>query len=192
MLEAELSLGAMPRSNTHLIVAVPRPQSVKKLIQVGCAMGLSSLTFIRAANIVKSYLQSKSLTPANIQGEVIKGLEQANDSVPPEIRLLDRSPRSIGEAFPAEFANATLILADTHEPAACDVSGVCLVHPANAVYLAIGPETGWTPAEVGDFKRLGFQVVTLGLRMLRVEVAATVLISQVTLLRQLPATCQPV
>lgn len=44
-----------------------------------------------------------------------------------------------------------------------------------AVWLAIGPEGGFTPAEVAAVRNAGWQTVSLGPRILRVETAAIVL-----------------
>jgi 16S rRNA (uracil1498-N3)-methyltransferase len=45
-------------------------------------------------------------------------------------------------------------------------------HPSEDVYLAIGPEGGFTPEEVGVALAAGWQPVDLGPRILRVETAA--------------------
>ena len=42
--------------------------------------------------------------------------------------------------------------------------------------IAIGPESGWNEFEVETFRSLDFFVTTLGPRMLRVEVALTVML----------------
>ena len=44
--------------------------------------------------------------------------------------------------------------------------------------LAIGPEGGWIPYEVGLLQEAGFQPVQLGPRILRVETAVPALIAR--------------
>lgn len=44
--------------------------------------------------------------------------------------------------------------------------------PANALWLAIGPEGGWTNEEVESFRRVGWRSATLGKTILRTETAA--------------------
>ena len=47
------------------------------------------------------------------------------------------------------------------------------------VLAVVGPEGGWTPAEIDQFLQKGFHPVHLGPRILRFETAATVLLSSV-------------
>ena len=49
--------------------------------------------------------------------------------------------------------------------------------------IAIGPESGWTDAELSDFKDAGFETLSLGERILRVEHAAAYAISRVEYVR---------
>jgi len=54
---------------------------------------------------------------------------------------------------------------------ALSLSGVGLQNHSGSVILAIGPEGGFIGSEVSDLESLGFQKVSLGGRILRVEVA---------------------
>jgi RsmE family RNA methyltransferase len=67
-------------------------------------------------------------------------------------------------------------------PAWCGEARRLLPHPVDGApvprlaagaraVLAIGPDGGWVPAEVELFRAAGFQPVSLGPRVLRVEVA---------------------
>lgn len=47
-----------------------------------------------------------------------------------------------------------------------------LVHPESSLTLVIGPEGGFSEAEVDTLKRMGYQSITLGSRILRAETAA--------------------
>jgi 16S rRNA (uracil1498-N3)-methyltransferase len=58
--------------------------------------------------------------------------------------------------------------------------------PAQGVMLAIGPEGGWTAAEIALFVRDGWQSASLGPRILRVETAVIAAIAIVN-----AATTQP-
>jgi 16S rRNA (uracil1498-N3)-methyltransferase len=46
------------------------------------------------------------------------------------------------------------------------------VTPSTEIYAAIGPEGGWTPAELSTFAESGWQSVSLGKNILRTETAA--------------------
>lgn len=61
------------------------------------------------------------------------------------------------------------------EPAlAADARPITSVPPPAAVTLAIGPEGGWTEAEVADARRLGWTAVRLGARTVRAAAMALV------------------
>ena len=69
---------------------------------------------------------------------------------------------------------AMVISADTNEDAV--VSTICsqtqqLMHAERTTLLAIGPESGYRESEVDAFLEKGFQAVTLGDHILRVEFA---------------------
>ena len=46
------------------------------------------------------------------------------------------------------------------------------------IILAIGPEGGFIAEEISSFERIGFQPVTMGERILRVETAVAALIAR--------------
>lgn len=194
----ELKLGCPPpeRWPLELIVAVPRPQTIKKILQLSALTGVKRLHFVKTDKVVKSYLQSKTLLAENVELELLKGMEQARDSFPPEVcihmnvsRLLTAIQSAATSAAAVLSAAlqlpALLFAADTQaSPAGAQLAGVALQHPAQPVFLAVGPEAGWTGAELQQLFDFGFQSVSLGARILRVETAAALLLGQVALLRE--------
>lgn len=146
-----------------LIVAVPRPQTVKKAIQAAFSFGVQALHLIQSENVVPSYLSSKTLQPVGIQGEMLKAMEQTCDTIPLEIHIHSKWYVFAKETLPA--------LSDRIERkyiAHTRSDNVTLTKSPSSI-SAIGPESGWTENEVAKFIECGFQVVSLGERMLRVE-----------------------
>lgn len=174
-LTVDCSEAPLQKEALAAIVAVPRPQTVKKVIQAVTAFGLRELHFVRSENVVPSYLSSTSLTQHAIQLEVLKALEQCCDTIPPEITIHPKWH---------EFINNTLgdltlqyeerVVADTHEGA------VPLSSARSSRIFAIGPESGWTDKEVQVLRSKGFIPCTLGKRMLRVEHAVVQLAGSFT------------
>lgn len=170
------------RSAAELIVAVPRPQTVKKVIHLACTLGIERLHLVRTIKTVKSYLTSSVLSPLGVEGEVLEGLEQSVDTVGPEI-VIHRSFENFGrDVLPAIAARTERrFIADTVGGAADTPNGE-LSHlrrgKGGARAVAIGPEAGWSDLERGVFAQTGFERVGLGPRMLRVEVAAAVALAQ--------------
>ncbi|MFM1847515.1 MAG: hypothetical protein RL417_989 [Pseudomonadota bacterium] len=174
-----------PRARAELIVAVPRPQTVKKIIHLAATLGLDRLHFIRSLHTVKSYLQSSSLSPAGIEEEIVKGLGQAVDSLPPQVAVHRSFERFAEEVLPHFVTKGwACALTDTHGAPRISAQ---LFPGTNGGVAAIGPESGWSDFEREAFLRAGFKTVSLGERMLRVEFAAAVALAELGGLTRLPA-----
>jgi len=165
-----------PRMAADLIVAVPRPQTTKKLIHIATTLGVERVHFIRTLHTVKSYLQSGVLEVGGIECEVMKGLAQGVDSIAPQFEVHRSFERFAAEVLPEIVRRrATRVYADTHasEPISAKMTGT-----GPGVVLAIGPEAGWSDQERGAFVKNGFFGVALGPRMLRVDIAALVALAE--------------
>ena len=171
---------------TELAIAVPRPQTIKKILQLSASTGVKKVHFLRTDNVVKSYLQSKMLLPDNIEREVLKGLEQGADTIRPEVVIHKGFSGFLEDA--GKEAATVRIVADTRESTSIGKNRGLLKSAGQRVLLAIGPESGWSDREMGRLKEAGFVPVSLGKRMLRVETAACFLLAQLDLLRE-QASC---
>lgn len=173
-IEIALSINEPPISKDPIgcIVAVPRPQTVKKVIQSAVSFGMQVVHFVKTANVVPSYLSSHALRPEGIQIETLKAMEQVCDSTPLEVVIHSKWHIFAREVLP--------ILCGSFERR-------CVAHTRGAdaafsrtksasTLVAIGPESGWTEGEIQVFQSHGFECVSLGRRMLRVEHALTKLI----------------
>lgn len=176
-----------PRTGVRLLVAIPRPQTVKKLLQLAASAGVERLDFVRTHNVVKSYLQSKALLPENIRRELIIGMEQAGDPLFPVIEI-HQGLESVLDSFLLERQSAeTRFLADAaREGEISGLGGIAVGRLRESVILAIGPESGWTDVEKCQFLARSFKPVSLGPRMYRVETATAMLLGQIELIRRLP------
>ena len=151
-----------------LILAVPRPKVLNRVIAGAASLGVKRIHLVNAWRVEKSYWKSPRLTEENLREQAILGLEQARDTVLPEITL-HRLFRPFVESFtPCGMA----LVAHPGAVAECprDVKG--------SVTLAIGPEGGFIAAEVESFERTGFTPVSIGPRILRVETAVAALVAR--------------
>lgn len=189
VLDLELDTEPLARSNTHLIVAVSRPPTIRKIIQAATLCGIQSLSIVRAERTEKSYLDSDHLKAESILAEKILALEQACDSIPPQIAVHSRfKPFIFDQLAPILRTKNTAPLclcADGIAPSQSDLSYFRLDSPQQDVYIAIGPELGWNEFERDCFFQVGFRLLSLGPRTLRVEHAAYFAMAQVELLRGL-------
>lgn len=156
-----------------LILAVPRPKMLRRLFQTIATLGVPRLILLNSYKVEKSFWQTPFLTPEAIRENLILGLEQARDTVLPEIIIEKRFKPFVEDRLPAIAADTLGLVGHPGDYPACPRA---VQHP---VTLAIGPEGGWIPYEVDLLANAGLQPVQLGARILRVETAVTALLSRI-------------
>lgn len=156
-----------------LVLALPRPKVLRRVLQSATALGARRIVLLHAARVEKSYWQSPFLAPAAIERQLLLGLEQAGDTILPEIALERRFRPFAEDRLPALAAGTRALAADPRAAAPCPraVQG--------AATLAIGPEGGFVPFELGLLARAGLEPVHLGPRVLRVETAVPALVGRI-------------
>jgi RsmE family RNA methyltransferase len=145
-----------------LLLAIPRPKALRRVLPAAASLGVDRIVLINAARVEKSYFDSHVL--AQVEDLLILGLEQARDTQLPEVMVRERFRPFVEDELDAVFPQGARLLA--HPPA---------THGAPALtgraVLAIGPEGGWVPFEIQLLEQHGFTPFSLGPRPLRVEVA---------------------
>lgn len=164
----------LPRVPVSLAVAVPRPQTIKKILELGATVGVQEIQLFVADNTRKNYLQSKQLRQEVQENSLLRGLEQAWESEKPEIcvGLSLEEVLSCGKNFRSVVAD---LVGETQGHQFVAPQG----HP---VRLFIGPERGWTQRERELFVERGCVFVDFGVRYLRVETACAVGLGKLGLL----------
>ncbi|MNF37297.1 16S ribosomal RNA methyltransferase RsmE [compost metagenome] len=155
-----------------LLLALPRPKMLKRVLQTVASMGVPRLVLLNSYRVEKSFWQTPFLQPEAIREQLILGLEQARDTVLPEVTIEKRFKPFVEDRLPALAAGSLGLVGHPGAWPACPraVDG--------AVTLAIGPEGGWIPYEVDKLREAGLQPVQLGARILRVETAVTALLAR--------------
>lgn len=164
--ELTVTLDRPPPSplSVTLILALPRPKVLRRVLQTIATMGVKRLVLVAAAKVEKAYWQSPFLAPPAIQEQLRLGLEQAGDTILPEVELRPRFRPLVEDELPACCVGAAMaMVADPAASAAWPA-----ITPGQAV-LAIGPEGGWTGFELDLLGRAGLIPVHFGPRTLRVE-----------------------
>jgi RsmE family RNA methyltransferase len=155
-----------------LIIGLPRPKMLKRIIQTAATMGVKELYFINSWKVEKSYWQTPWLSDEKLLENCILGLEQAKDTVMPNIHLRKLFKPFVEDELAAISEDSLKLLAHPITDKAC---------PADInvqTTLIIGPEGGFTPYEVEKIEAVGFETVHLGARILRVETAVPVLLGR--------------
>jgi len=168
----ELDRDPPPPLPLTLVVALPRPKVLNRVIAGATSMGVKRVFFINSWRVEKSYWSSPRLSAENLREQAIAGLEQARDTMLPAIETRRFFRRFVEDELPAIAEGTRKLVAHPRTSEACP-RGV-----REAVTLAIGPEGGFIEQEIASFERAGFQVVSLGERILRVETAVAALISR--------------
>ena len=172
--ELQISLDTPPPAKLPLtlLLAVPRPKMLKRVLQTVSAMGVARLVLLNSYRVEKSFWQTPFLEPDAIREQLILGLEQARDTVLPEVTLEKRFKPFVEDRLPALAEGTQGLTGHPGDYPACPraVDG--------PVTLAIGPEGGWIPYEVELLRLAGLQPVQLGERILRVETAVPALLAR--------------
>jgi RsmE family RNA methyltransferase len=152
-----------PADALHLLLALPRPQTARKLLQEAAALGVASLRFFPAEKGEPSYAASTLWKSGEWRRHLVDGAAQAFDTLIPELRHEATLASALG-ALPAGAARVAL---DNYEA----TSRLAAAGRRRPLVLAFGAERGWSAAERTQLRGAGFALAHLGPRVLRVETA---------------------
>ena len=155
-----------------LVLALPRPKFVGRILQSAAAMGVKRILLVHTARVEKSYWQSSVMRPEALRRHLMLGLAQARDTVLPEIDCLP-GWRDLAEALPGLARDHDRVLV-------ADAPGAepCPVGVDGSTALLVGPEGGFLGHELALFEQAGVRTVSLGSRPLRVEHAVVALLAR--------------
>lgn len=156
-----------------LLLAMPRPQQLKRILQTVATMGVTKLCFIQTQRAEKSFWQSPSATDKAIREQLILGLEQGKATHMPTIEKHVRFKPFAEDILPSLAENTLKWVAHPGDYPCVDQIG-----ETRAATLAIGPEGGFIASEIALLEQQGFEARQLGSRILKVETAVTALIAK--------------
>lgn len=174
-LQVELSQQPPAPLPVTLLLALPRPKMLKRILQGVASLGVKKIYLINSYRVEKSFWGSPWLQPEKLREQLLLGLEQARDTVLPEIQLCQRFKPFVEDELPQICAGSISVVA---HPGGGESQ---LLSPGQVTTLAVGPEGGFINYEVEKLRECGFQVCDLGERILRVETAVPVLLSRLML-----------
>lgn len=155
-----------------LVVALPRPKMLRRILRSAAELGVADLHLIHSYRVEKSYWQTPVLQPAVIRDYLLQGLQQARDTVIPRVSCHRRFKPFVEDQLPQLITNRLALLAHPGDYPDCP-RGL-----DENTLLIIGPEGGFIPYEVQKMEQAGCNVVSLGPRILRVENAVTSLLGR--------------
>jgi len=175
-LELELRLDQHPPDPlpVSLLLALPRPKMLKRVLQSVTSLGVKQIYLLNSYRVEKSFWGSPLLQVEKLQEQLLLGLEQACDTILPQIHLKKRFKPFVEDELPQLITGTKAFVA--HPIAEFE----CPLGHKGPTTLAIGPEGGFIPYEVEKLQESGFIPVSLGRRILRVETAVPVLLSRLS------------
>lgn len=173
---------------TNLVLAVPRPKVLSRVISAAASFGLRELRLINAWRVEKSYFSSPRLEPARLEEDLRLGCEQGAQCWLPRVSLYRRFTEhlSSNEAF---AGGARLVL---HPHTKQNLLQALRTPPSDSqseplaqrpVTLVIGPEGGFIAQELHSLEEAGYTQAALGTGPLKTDVAVAAALGQLALLR---------
>lgn len=156
-----------PKLQLTVILALPRPKVLRRLILDMTAFGVSQIILINSARTDKSYWGSPLL--GKIDEFILEGLQQGIDTVPPTITFEKRFKPFVQDSLSTFIQNKHAVV----------------LHPYTSLHfktlakpdvVIIGAEGGFVPYEIELLQSVGVEVATLGSRILRTESAVNAIL----------------
>jgi len=152
-----------------LLLALPRPIMLKRILSQVTALGIGTIYLINANRVEKSFWDAGILKREEYRPHLIHGLEQAVDTRLPKIVQYRHFRPFVEDYLPdliPKYQSSVIAHPDSKKSLAR-----CLSKDVGKVLYAIGPEGGWVDFEVEKFLNAGMQPFSIGPRILKVDTA---------------------
>ena len=179
-----VSLEREPAADLHLelILALPRPIMLQRILKQGTVLGVRRFHLIRSRRVEKSFFHSPVLEPGKMRALLLEGMEQAMDTRLPEVTLHHQFRPFVEEVLPTLTGRGLI----AHPGVSDNLTTLPVGHdPGESLLLAVGPEGGWSEYELERFVDAGFHPFSMGERILHVDTAVVALLAQLRLLYDL-------
>lgn len=179
-LQVELNEPPPEPSSVELLVALPRPKSLPRIVQSLTTLGIKRVGFLNTWKVEKCFWSSDYLSPSVLEQAVILGLEQAVDTLPPKIEFFRLFKPFVEDQLESWCSSHKRFLC--HLPTGIWKNTSLFVRSESDFLspsiLALGPEGGFIDYEVQMFLDRGFSLYSLGQRVLKLETAIPALVSR--------------
>ncbi len=155
-----------------VILALPRPKTFRKVLHIISSMGVKKLYIIRSWRVEKSYWNSPALHRDSIHEQLLLGLEQACDTIVPHVFFRPLFKPFVEDELPGIIDGTLGLIAHP------DSTAPPPYRTDTPVTLIIGPEGGFIEYELTALGRSGARRISLGPRILRVEIALPTLLGK--------------
>lgn len=156
----------------NLVLALPRPKMLKRILETVTSLGVKNIYLVNSWRVEKSFWKTPVLESENLEGYLRLGLEQGKDTVLPRIYQKRFFAGFVKQELPVIGKQSFCITAHPK------TLNICPNSVNKKTTLVIGPEGGFIDLEIKTLEDAGFETVSIGPRILRVETATTYLISR--------------
>ncbi|MFB2538261.1 MULTISPECIES: 16S rRNA (uracil(1498)-N(3))-methyltransferase [unclassified Acinetobacter] len=153
-----------------LIVALPRPKALRRLIMDATSLGVEKIVLMHCYHVEKSYWQTPFLQKLN--DYAMLGLEQAGDVFLPEIVLEQRFKPFVEDRLRLWTQAKPSFVAHPYSVQKLPMS---FNQPCQII---VGAERGFTAYEIDLLQQNGCQICQLGNRILRTETAVSSILAR--------------
>ena len=180
--EVSLVTAPPPKLDLTVVLALPRPKVLRRLIMDMTALGVRNIILINSYRTQKSYWQSPMLS--RLDEFVLEGLQQGIDTVAPRISLQKRFKPFVEDELANLITNRAIVAHPYAELSFSEYVQQQLESsesPQKSILpsmVFIGAEGGWIDYEVELLARQGCQAVHIGARILRTEAAVNAILGQ--------------
>lgn len=171
-LEVELDREPPPKRALEFVLALPRPPVFRRLVSTIASLGVERLLVVGTARTEGSFWQSHVIEPEAIRERLLLGLEQAGDTILPNVEFHRYFETLLSEVLPPRLVGRRGLVA---HPGAVKPCPHAVDEPTT---VFIGPEGGLADYEVERLGAIGFEAVDLGPRVLRVEPVIPLLVGR--------------
>ena len=158
-----------PKEPVDFLLALPRPIMLRRILSQIAALGVENLHVVNANRVEKSFWNTSLIEQDALVEHLVQGLEQAVDTVMPNVIFHQRFKPFMEDCLPTISAMYTHML--LAHPTSTGSLGSIVGRSRGRVLVAIGPEGGWVEYEVGLFRQQGFSDFNIGCRILKVDTA---------------------
>ena len=171
-LDVQLTEPPPPCAPVVLVLALQRPKSMPRILAAITSFGVKEIWVVNSARVEKPYWSCEQISPLRVRESLVLGLEQARDTVLPEVHFRRRFKPFVEDELPRLAKGRRALFAHPYaEQAAPGPS-------AEPTLVALGPEGGFTESEVRMLGLAGLEGARLGVRPLRTEAAVPALLGR--------------
>ncbi|MEE4243734.1 MAG: 16S rRNA (uracil(1498)-N(3))-methyltransferase [Desulfopila sp.] len=158
-----------PKEKIDFLLALPRPIMLRRILSQIVALGVQNLHIVNANRVEKSFWDTSLLEQHGYMEHLVQGLEQAVDTIIPEVIFHRRFKPFVEDYLPTIKKRYSDML--VAHPESDATLGSILGSGGGRVLVAVGPEGGWVDYEVAKLQEQGFSVFNIGCRILKVDTA---------------------